>query len=349
MARLHEPERKVVVSVSDRVRLNHAIIHNAHLVLPVVDRHVEICQVGQAQVSCPDFCGRHTSFYVCRDLEHHKGVVYNGVDFTNKIAVSHGQIWCKNAGCPVCFLDGWREVRARAIVGRLDEGVARGFGEVEHFSFSPARADWELPIEVLREKCVVACLKRGVLGACLIFHARRIDRGHGRLKYAPHFHGLGFLRGGYGICRDCIAEYGFPSLVRCEGCHGFEVRTRALNVEDGHIVKVHGKRKTVLGTARYILSHASYRLGIRRFHIVTWFGVLGNSKLKGRKLRVERVCRVCESVGVHSVMVRSVHRGKEFIATNIGDSRYVKCFASDEFDSEGSPLFVDYGGGGVSG
>ena len=39
--------------------------------LPVFDEHVEsFCQVGRSQVSAPDFCGRHTSFYVCRDFEH---------------------------------------------------------------------------------------------------------------------------------------------------------------------------------------------------------------------------------------------------------------------------------------
>lgn len=338
---LSKSQPKIVVSVLDRINCNVKILKNAYLTLPVVDGHIEICQVGRGQVSSPDFCGKHTSYYVCRDLKHHDGVVYGGVDFTKKIAVSHGHLWCKNAGCPVCFLDGWRERAARSIVGRLDVGVERGFGEVEHFTVSPARGDWELPIEVLRRKAEVACLKRGILGACLIFHARRINRGHGALKYAPHFHALGFIRGGYGICRDC----GVPSLSKCEGCRGFEARTRAFNLEDGYIVKVHDRRKTVLGTARYILSHASYKLGIKRFHIVTWFGVLGCSKLKGRKLKAERVCAVCDSVGVRNVMVRSIHRGKEFIATNIGDSRYKSVFASDESDSSGLPLWVDYRGG----
>jgi hypothetical protein len=328
---------------SERLRLNRAILKNAYLTLPVVDEHLEIVQVGRSRVSCPDFCGKHTSFYMCRDVEHHRGVVLDGVDFTGKAVLGHGHLWCKNAGCPICFLNGWRERAARAIVGRLDVGVERGFGEVEHFTVSPPRTALGLPIGDLRRMSEDACLKRGWLGFCLIFHARRIDRGHGSLKWSPHFHGLGFVRGGYADCRAC----GTPTLVRCEGCGGFEARTRALYLEDGFIVKVHDRRRTVSGTVRYILSHASYRVGIRRFHIVAWCGVLGCSKLKGRKVWAERLCSVCDSVGVRNVMVRVIHRGKEFVATNIGDPLYRSVLAVDEFDSEGSPLFVDYGRGAV--
>ena len=41
----------------------------------------------------------------------------------------------------------------------------------------------------------VCVLKRGVLGACLIYHARRIDRGHGRLMFSLAFPRAWFSEG----------------------------------------------------------------------------------------------------------------------------------------------------------
>ena len=82
-----------------RLALNRAILKNAYLYLPVAeDGHEESLQVGREQVTSPD-CGVHVCYYICRDKEHHKGVVYHDVDYTNKNAVAHGHRWCKNSGC----------------------------------------------------------------------------------------------------------------------------------------------------------------------------------------------------------------------------------------------------------
>ena len=98
------------------------------------------------------------------------------------------------------------------------------------------------------------------------------------------FHCLGFVRGGYSRCLSC-PNGDFPSLGVCGGCDGFEAVTRRLNLGytdakgrrhegDGYLVKVLGERKTVGGTAWYQLNHASVKVGVERFHVATWWGVV---------------------------------------------------------------------------
>lgn len=55
-----------------------------------------------------------------------------------------------------------------------------------------------------------------------------------------------------------------------------------------------GKRKTVFGTAWYQLNHASLKVGVRRFHVATWFGVCSYRKLKVTKEHVEEMCPICQ-------------------------------------------------------
>jgi hypothetical protein len=113
--------------------------------------------------------------------------------------------------------------------------------------------------------------------------------------------------------------------------------------KDGYIVKVMGERVTVFGTAWYQLNHASVRVGLKRFHVVTWFGVCGNRKFKSAKLEAEDVCPAC-----NEDMVRCTYWGKRFIARDIGDPSYQKWFVDDEFDESGLPNYVDAVGGRVA-
>jgi hypothetical protein len=108
------------------------------------------------------------------------------------------------------------------------------------------------------------------------------------------------------------------------------------------LVKCFEKRKTVVGTAFYQLNHATVRVGFRRFHVVTHFGVCGNSKFKGRKVLAVAVCPAC-----HSEMVKKAYVGGEFIVKDVGSPLYRKVFPFDEFDGSGLPNFVDVGGGRV--
>lgn len=343
---------------SERLSLNFAILKNAYLCLPVAKGdHEEWLQVGRGQISNPEWCGRHTSFFICRDKVTHEGVVYEGVGYSGKDAVRHGHRWCKKPECPKCFLDGWAGDNSRAIWGKLSAGVGRGFGEVDHFTISFPKGDYGLPEAVLRKKAEDGCLKRGIMGGVLIVHARRIDRKRGVLKFSIHYHGLGFVRGGYDICRNCEVFLSHRCVVDCGECKGYEARTRREYEKDGLIVRVFGKRssgltmeESVIKTARYVLSHASYIPSFRkRFYIVSYFGVCANRRLKSCKVSAVHNCPVCGSVGVKNVMKRCSHWSREFIVSDIGDPRYMKCFPSPEFDDSGLPRFVDYGGGGLDG
>jgi hypothetical protein len=172
-----------------------------------------------------------------------------------------------------------------------------------------------------------------------------------KLVWKPHFHAIGFIGGGYDVCRNCAFLKVSKNRVWCSSsdeCKGFEQRTRRAYDVDKVVVKVHDKRKTLEGTTKYLLSHTTKKVGIKCEHIVTYFGVLANKKLKSVKVAAVHACPVCASVGVHNVAVKSYYFGEEHIATNVGDPLYVSTFASEEFDREGRPLFVDCGGGGSS-
>lgn len=179
--------------------------------------------------------------------------------------------------------------------------------------------------------------KSGVIGGCLIFHGFRFN--DVRLWYwSPHFHVLGVIKGGYG-CRNCNHERG-----DCRGCSGFNGREVRGFEKDGYIVKVMGERKTIFGTAHYQLHHATVRVGIKRFHVVTWHGNVSYNRLKAEKLKAEVKCPACSSE-----MVRSAHVGERVIVKDIGSPDYVKVFADDKFDSSGLPNYVEVRGGGGNG
>lgn len=99
-----------------------------------------------------------------------------------------------------------------------------------------------------------------------------------------------------------------------------------------------GKRKTVFGTAWYQLNHATVRVGLKRFHVVTWFGCCGNRKYSSVKFipKVEDVCPACGDE-----MVRCFHAGKRSIAKNVGDVDYEAWLVDDEFDEFDEPNYVE--------
>ncbi|MGD0978611.1 MAG: hypothetical protein ABR962_05650 [Candidatus Bathyarchaeia archaeon] len=334
-------ERALARVLSERVSLNRQVLENPYWCWPVDNKgHEDEMPVGRGAVSS-SLCGKHVAFRVCDNFSGHEGVVLDGVNYTKKLAVMHEHLWCHKPSCPVCFIRGWAVREALAMAGRLAVASERGFGEVEHFTVSLPIEDYGLPFKEKRRKSTVACLNRGVLGAGLIYHGFRINSERGVLSYGPHFHGLGFIRGGFDICRDCI-----HGREDCRSCNGFKGREVRGYEKDRYLVKVFEKRNTVVGTSFYQLHHATIRVSLRRFHVVTWIGLCGCSKLKGRKVKPEPLCPVCAKAGVHSEMVKKVYVGKEHIARNIGDREYRKVFAMDEFDGSGLPNFIDFGGGG---
>jgi len=254
------------------------------------------------------------------------------MDCTGKVVVRHNHLWCNRPSCPVCFNRGWSVREAYSIAGRVLEGERRGLGMVEHVTVSPKVADRDLPESVLRVKCRKALLDRAVEGGCMIFHGFRENKERKCLEWSPHYHTLGFVAGRE-KCRGC-------KRVCFKGCGGFVDRNYRCGEEDGYLVKVHGKRKTLVGTAWYLLNHATIRVGLRRFHAVTWFGSTSYCKFKSEKVKTENLCAACGGE-----MARCFHMGKRHIVKDIGSADYVPLFVDDEFDASGRPNYVDASGG----
>lgn len=322
--------------LAKRVRQNSAILTNKYWYLPVLDDRSEYVQVGRG-VDVSDFCGKWVGVKVCDNLEGHKGKSIDGVDATGKYVVRHQHWFCKNPLCCKCFARGWSVRRARSFEARLDEGVRRGLGKVEHFRVSPSVEDRDLSEAELREKCGRALLARGVYAFGMIFHGRRMNKERNGLVWSPHYHVLGFLKDGYDRCRDCEDRVcvGYGNEGKCDG---FEVRTREEYVKDGCIVKVHAERKTVFGSAFYQLNHSTVKVSFlkRRFHVVTWWGECGNRKYRSVPLKSEVECPLCGEE-----MEKKVYVGKRELVKDIGHRDYRAVFVFEPFDEDGEPNFFD--------
>jgi len=319
-------------SLNIRLRLNHQTLDNAYWYLPVDDKgHENYVPVGRDLRNSGSQCGRWANDSVCKHIEGHDGFVLHGEDFTGKLLARQNHWWCNRSSCPTCFAHGWATRRARVIAGRIAEGEKRGFGKPEHIVVSPSVDDRRFQEDVLRPLCRKAMLARGLNGGTMIFHGYRIDKANHCLKWSPHFHCVGFIKGGY-ECRGCKKG--------CVGCNGFEARTRKLREVDGCIVKVEGERKTIMGTAWYQLHHATIRVGVKRFHVVTWFGVCGNRKYKSEKLKVEAKC---PAPNCGNDMTRAVYVGRRSIARHVGNVEYRSVFAVDEFDGS-EANYIDFVG-----
>ena len=239
-------------------------------------------------------CGTFKSFIGCVRTELHGIINLNGENYNGKVYVRPVFHSCDKPDCPVCYIHGWAVREAHSIEVRLKEGSKR-FGLVEHVVASVPVRDYGLEYEALRVKAVKILALRGIIGGVLIFHGFRYNnpeeaRRKGVLMgwyWSPHFHVLGFIRGGYGRCRGCVNG-------NCVACSGFEGTTRRFYERDRYIVKVLDKRKTVGGTAWYQLNHASLKIGVRRFHVATWFGVCSYRKLKVKVEDKKHICPVCQ-------------------------------------------------------
>jgi len=326
-------------SYSRRLRLNSAIVENLYWVLPVDDKgHENFVPVGRG-VPSSTLCGKHVGINTCDNMEGHEGVSIGGRDCTDMVVIRHRHMWCKRSLCPTCFIRGWSVRGAGSITSRLEEGVRRGFGKVEHVVVSPAVVDRKLSESVLRKKCRDALFDRGVLGGCMIFHGYRRDKKRDVLGFRPHYHALCFVLGGFDRCRDCVHLRG--DCATCDGFKGKEVRGYA---KDGILVKVLAEREksyvdgkpNVFGTAFYQLNHATVQIGIKRFHAVTWFGVCGNRKYASPKVEVKVTCPACGDD-----MKRSVYVGSKPFVKDVGHPDYEAISLRPKFGLDGSPNFID--------
>jgi len=312
--------------LAERVRLNRQILDNPYWFLRVDDKgHEDFEPVGRG-VKSSDWCAKWMSLVVCKNFDGHKA--YG----ERKVVVKHKHAWCHRATCPVCFIRGWSVRGARNIVSRLDEGVQKGFGVAEHVTVSVPPEDYGFDEKVLREKCRLALLDRGVFGGGMIFHGYRIDKKRRVLVWSPHYHTLGFVLGGFDRCRKCV-----HNREDCRSCSGFKGKEIRGYEKDRYLVKVFDERQTVFGTAWYQLNHATVRVSaFRRFHVVTWFGVCGNRKYGSAKLGSEDVCPVCGED-----MTKCHYTGKKHICKDIGEVGYKPWFVDDELDVNGEPNYPE--------
>lgn len=336
---------RIARSFENRLRLNPEITKNAYWYYPVLDDgHGNFVQAGRGNVAS-DWCARPKCHRTCHEKEYHKGVVVNGNDFTDKVAVLIQHYWCHRFLCPKCFARGAAVRGARSAAARLAVASERGCGDIEHVVFSVPHDNWNLSFSVLNTMVQDVAMDRGVTGGCLMFHGRRIDRKRRVLFWSPHFHCLGFIDGGFDVCRECI-----HTRDDCRCCGFFKGREMRGYEKDGWLVKVEPKRKTVVGTVWYVLTHISVKVGLRRFHSVHWFGCCGNRKFRGRKPEAVVKCPVCKESGHDSEMFVEAYWGTERKDKRIGDPDYSSLFPVSEFDKDGSPNFpssVEAGGGKV--
>ena len=271
--------------------------------------------VGRGQVT-NSRCGIFTGYHGCLRIElHHNSLAGN---FEGKVVVHPSFHSCNNFRCPICYKYGASSREARKITQRLAEASKRLIaqccnGVKEHLILGIPISDYGLGYEVLHKKALKILCARGIIGGVLIFHAFRYHsfRDFKRAGspvgfpmgwfFSPHWHVLGFLKGGYTCCRNCRkvkdSAYGKPCEATCKGCSGFEAVTRLQNKTDGYICKVADdgkKRITIGGTAWYQLNHATLRRDSVGSHVCTYFGVASYRMLKVEYVKEKVVCPVCQ-------------------------------------------------------
>lgn len=288
--------------------------------------------VGHGDVGSPN-CGKFVTFKGCLLVDLHNKTSLDGTNYAGKVFVRRVRFSCGKPSCPVCYSSGWAVREAGNIERRLASASAK-FGLAEHIVVALPPELYGLSFEGLRRKAVEVLSTRNVVGGVLIFHGFRYNPVK-RWYWSPHFHCIGFIKGGYGRCRGC---------AKCvKGCGGFVDRSYRLHEKDDCIVKVLGERKTVFGTAWYQLNHASLKVDAVRFHVATWFGVCSYRKLKVKREATVEVCPIC---GHELIQIRY------FGAKRLNLDGGVKSF--EDFMEDGRVVWVErernayYGGSGSS-
>jgi hypothetical protein len=120
-------------------------------------------------------------------------------------------------------------------------------------------------------------------------------------------------------------------------------RKYRLQLKDGYVVKVLGKRKTIFGTAWYQLNHATIVPSRKRFHVATWFGVCSYRRLKVVVEREKDLCPLCheELVKLHYLGVRRIVKVK-------GGKDYLPSFFDELVGEDGSPNWCEASTGGCA-
>ena len=282
---------------------------------------------GTGKVTNPDkddpkACGKFYGVKGCLNLEGHNHTTLDGVNHRGMMFGRKRFRYCDNPRCATCYKHGWATREARRAEARFLKARKR-YGKEEHLVVSQPREDEcltetpESEREYRRTKLKNALDSRGIMGGSIAFHPLRYaDHEEAEKKgvpfgwrYSPHYHVTGFIKGGYHRCRACSHNNGFDREEWCKKCEGFEGRTRRRYAKDGFIVKIAKNRKKIFktteristfATLRYQLDHCGVPIEEKKYHVITWFGVMSYRALKLTKEDFEEVdfkhnlCPLCQ-------------------------------------------------------
>jgi hypothetical protein len=240
-------------------------------------------------------CGVFRRYDGCLRAEFHNQAALSGVSHVGEGYFHMVHHWCFKYSCPVCYLKGAclreaehasQRLRWASKGGRDNKGVYHApLGDPQHIIVSACLPDYELANsnhQKFFNKVKMICQEVGILNASWIFHgfryanyAESIEKGVPFGYYwAPHYHIVGFILGGYGRCRGCsktahvVHSAGGKTITKhgdkrfCMSCDGFERRVRESNEKNGYIFINTDERQSVFATVAYQLSHMAILKGV---------------------------------------------------------------------------------------
>lgn len=299
----------------------------------------------------PKQCGKFYGVKGCLNIDGHNITTLDGKNHKGMMYGKKMFRYCNDPRCFVCHDHGWGARESRRAVPRLLKAKKRE-GKIEHITVSPPRKDWEWVLSPEKERVYRRIkLKRilaahGIKGGLIIFHpARYANADEAKEKgvpfgfyFSPHYHVVGFIKGGYSRCRGCSHNNKYDR-DHCRTCQGFEGRVRRLNEKHGFIVKVLGERKTIFGTIYYQLDHCGVSIEEKGYHNVTWFGTVSYRALKLTEGDFEEFgfehnrCPLCQE---ELEDLRYLGSDWETLAREI----WIKEFEAPLVDADGMPLWA---------
>jgi hypothetical protein len=273
------------------------------------------------------FCGKHRSYLKCDLTDLHGSI--GGQDFYHNSVTN-----CHSYRCRLCWKYGWCVTRANVAESRFltaEKVLGLPYADVEHLSASVPKRLYDLSPQEMAKEAILALKRSGVIGGENILHPFRKDLKRRDLFPSFHYHCLGYIQGGYDRCRNCI------KVGHCWDCDGFEGATRRAHRDDGWIVSlarnekgIVEKRNSIFGTTWYQCEHAGYKVGVRRFQIVEWWGNVAKRKFKTDLKRLEHKCGVCGNPLKRSFLPEGV----EPIVANRGERGFLKNFTLPHVEDE---------------
>ncbi len=308
-------------------------------------------KVTDSNPNSPKRCGKMYGFTGCVKVHLHNKTTLDGVNHRDNSYIKKRIRRCFNPRCPECYKS-WAVREAKVAAWRIEKASLK-YGKAEHVIASVPKVEYSMFDKGYegylegRARVQAILASRGTIGGGLIFHGFRFANAReSRQKHVPfgwywslHWHTVGFLKDGYSKCRDCVHNCESDRDF-CRKCRkGFEGRTRRAFDEDGWIVKVAEKRKTILGTFYYQLNHSTIIPSRNRFHSLTWFGVCGIRALKLKRSEFVEKPDLCPICGSQCVPLRYLGHDRARIEKEF----WIKEFEERALDDDGLPIWEEKG------